>query len=288
MCFSLSGCKLINFITGDGPPYRKEFVFVLPDGRLTEKELCGKKDCVPGTLGSPFSFTKKTYSVDVNKNITQEEIAIQVLGHTIDVGDFRGKFAPPCSQTDNKSPFNNSDISKLSSINGSEMDYERKESLNFEGTLDAAVEENLDEIKKYTNNSNLINELEAKIKAEYTKLDGKLLTIKGTYSEWGLTSQAMSKLIKGTDFKDCRTYLTNNKKRIITAVGIVHYDIKFKQNSLNEIASEIQSFAQSKGIQANLAFTFKREVSKKLERVTNDYYQILTWRHAGVETLENL
>jgi hypothetical protein len=51
----LSGCKIFY----PGYPHRAEYKFILPDAKITERQLCGKKDCVPGDLGTPFSFTKK-------------------------------------------------------------------------------------------------------------------------------------------------------------------------------------------------------------------------------------
>jgi hypothetical protein len=260
---------------------------VLPDAqKITETQLCGKKDCVPNGLGSPFSFTKKTHTVDITNTSTEKDIALQVLGHTIKTGDFWGGFAPSCATT-SKNPFTKTDITRLSS-SGRTIDYVRTETLELKGGIEGAVQANLEEIKKYTADQLIINELEAKIKAEYTKLNGKSLTITGKYSEWGLNKTTVDKLVKGDGFVDCREYLKNNNKRIITTVGIVYYDITFTSESLNKIASEIQAFAEGKGISANLSFTFKREVSQDLEASTEDYYQILTWRHAGVNSLENM
>jgi hypothetical protein len=82
--------------------------------------------------------------------------------------------------------------------------------------------------------------------------------------------------------------LKKNNRRIITAIGIVYYDIKYDLESLDKIANEIQAFVEGKGINANLGFTFKKEVSQKLNATTNNFYQILTWRHVGVEKFDNI
>jgi hypothetical protein len=209
-----------------------------------------------------FHLQKKTHSVNIDDNISEKDIALQVLGHTIKTGDFYGGFAPSCANTSNN-PFTESDISRLSSA-GRSVDYERKETLNL--NINAAVEANLNELKRFTTDQNIIQEVEAKIKAEYTKISGKTLTIKGIYSEWGLSKTTQDKLVKGDGFIDCREYLKKNNRRIITAIGIVYYDIKYDLESLDKIANEIQAFVEGKGINANLGFTFKKEVSQKLIR----------------------
>ena len=62
---------------------------------------------------------------------------------------------------------------------------------------------------------------------------------------------------------------------------MVYFNVSYQENSLDKIATELQAQAEQYGIKGNVAFSFKREISKDLKKTTKGYYQILVWRTAS-------
>jgi hypothetical protein len=254
--------------------------FKLPDAKLSADVVCG--NCKPGNLGDVFYFTKKPYSPDIDNNSTIESIAYALLGHTVPADDYSGDIANTCSTT-SSNPFSMDDIKKSGS-DGRTISYSRTERLKL--NIDAAVKGNLDELRKYTVDSSKLLKLEATIKASYAKINDKDLTVTGKYSEWVLKKDAIEKIIKGDGFQECKKFLNEKKYKLITAVGIVNFDIDFQQNSLDSLASDIQAEVSRLGIQADIRFTFKKEVSQNLKATTKDMFQIIAWRTAPASYLD--
>ncbi len=264
--------------------WRKKFK--LPDAKVTSSQLCGTS-CLPGNFGTVMPLFKKSYEPDLDENSTERLIAYSILGRTYADSDLTGSKAWRCSES-TKNPFSLNSITRLASTgtSGTTFDYKRSEKLNID--VNAAAETNLEEIKNLNPDldTKVLSEFGAKLKAAYARFAGKDLTIVGRYSQWGIKQDSVEALIKNVDYTDCKQFLSKHDYRIILAIGMVYFDISYNENSLDKIATELQSEAESYGIKGNVAFSFKREVSKDLKKVTKGYYQILVWRTAGFEELK--
>lgn len=255
--------------------------YPLPHKKLKPTELCGKDVCDPGNVGHLLHLTKSPFSPALDKATEPEDIAIQILGKTIPSHKIRSsKDYSTCSDLSNN-PFTKADINNVRFPgDGREIEFERKE--QFEIDVEAATEANLNELSKLTADAAKIDKLEAELRAAYNKVKGKQLTIQGKYSEWELDSDAREKLKKGDGFNSCRKWIEENDQRIILAVGLVYFDITYEENSLDELASEIDAVLEREGIEGSLSFSFKKEVAKRFKS-TNDVYQIFIIRHAGID-----
>lgn len=259
--------------------------YKLPDTELKAKKICGKKICDPGNVGKLLHYTFSPFSPTVKKATTAEEIALQVLGQTLPADKMlSSKDFSTCSDLSNN-PFTVADIEPLKFVDGRSIDYERSEQIELNVT--AAVDANIKELMKLTTDAAKIERLKAKIEASYNKVKGKKLTVVGKYSEWGLSKDAREKLKKGDGFQDCRKWIENkeNPQRILLAVGIVYFEIKYEENSLDQLAAEIDSELAKEGLTGSLSFTFKREVTKRF-KAESEVYQILIVRHAGIKGKE--
>jgi hypothetical protein len=260
--------------------------FKLPDAKIKGAVICGGS-CLPGNFGAVLPLYKKTFEPELDDNSNEQLIAYSILGRTYPENDLTGSKAWRCSESINN-PFTLNDITRLANTgaDGTTFDYTRIEKLNLD--INAAVETNLEELKKLnpTIAPATLTEFGAKISAAYSKFAGKDLTIKGKYSQWGLKNDVVESLVKNIGFSDCKKYLKDHNYRIILSIGMVYFDITYAENSVDKVASDLQAQAEQYGIKGNIAVSFKREVSKNLKKTTKGYYQILVWRTAGINDLK--
>jgi len=255
--------------------------YILPDAVLTAKDICGEKICIPEGVGMPFHYTKKPYSPDITLGsaISAQDIALQVLGRTIPTDDIESQDYNTCSNT-SQNPFTVSDLAHKGNITGREINYKKSETLSL--SIDAAVDANMKELMKLTSDQNVLANMKISIKAAYTHINGQDLTVNGVYSEFSLNQTAMDKIKKGNEYQACRTELQKNQ-RIILGVGLVYFDIKFTQNSVDSISSQIDADLAKQGVKGSLSVSFKREITKTLKASSIGLYQILIITHAGLE-----
>lgn len=257
--------------------------YKLPDAKLKPSLICGYNVCQPGNIGTVFHFYKKPFSLEVDNIKTPKDIAASVIGHTFPAADMYGDRALSCSYH-TANPFGDNDIVNLVNPTGRKFDYLRTEKLEL--NVNATVQANMEQIKKLNpGNPNLL-QIEAKLTAAYSKINNQELTIQGLYSEWGLSSEAIEKLIKEDGFEDCKKFLKEKNYQIITAIGLVYFDMSFNETNLAKIASDLQTeLATQYGVKGEIAIAFKKEVHQNLKASTKGGYQIVVWRHVGVSDL---
>lgn len=269
----------ILLLTGCGVSKLK---YPIPNKDLTSKELCGKKVCDPGNVGKLLHLTKSPFSPSVNikKATSQEDIAIQVLGQTLPADQIRtSKDFSTCS-TSSKNPFTSADIRNTRFPDGNKIEYEEKKKLQID--INAAANANIKELAGLTDDVAKIERLRAKIEAAYKRVQGKELTITGRYSEWELSQNAREQIKKGDGFQSCRQWIEDENQRIILSVGIIYFDISYEQNSLDDLAAEIDAELKKEGLETSLSFTFKKEITKRFSS-KSEVYQIVIFRHAGIK-----
>ncbi|PKD18396.1 hypothetical protein APR41_04395 [Salegentibacter salinarum] len=254
----------------------------LPDGELKGKEVCGYNKCKPGYIGTVFHYDDNPYSPDISDESDSKSIAYSVLGHTLPLSDKTGGEIGTCSYNA-KTPFSKTDITNIRYSNGHNLEYERSEKLELD--VQAAVEADMNKLKNLITDQSLLNDLEGKITAAYNNVNDKELKISAKYSEWGLKNNAIDRFRKNVDFEDCKKYMKEQNHRLITAIGLVYYEIEYSQNSLSKIASEVQAELEQEGVNFNFGANFKREVSKNLTATTPGGYQVLVLRQATAEKL---
>ncbi|WP_422360179.1 hypothetical protein [Reichenbachiella sp.] len=257
--------------------------YKLPDAKLKPDQVCGYDACQPGNIGTVFHFYKKPFSLEVDNIKTPKDIAASVIGHTFPSSNMYGDRALTCSfQTAN--PFGDNDVVNLVNPTGRKFDYLRTEKLELD--VNSTVKGNMEQIKELNPSNTNLPEIEAKLTAAYTKINNKELSIQGRYSEWGLSRDAIERLIKDDGFEDCKKFLTEKNYRIITAIGLVYFDITFDETNLDKIASDLQAdLATQYGVKGDISISFKREVNQNLSASTKGGYQIVVWRHVGVGNL---
>jgi len=256
-----------------------KLIYPLPDVKLKPKQLCGKEICDPGNVGRLLHLTKSPFSPAVNSATTVEEIVTQVLGKTSSEKSIRqSKDFSTCSDL-SSNPFTSADIENVRFPDGRVIDY--KWSKDLEINVEAAADANVKKLMKMTTDAAKIDKLRAKIETAYNKIKGKNLTVVGKYSEWELAQDAREKLKKGDGFQSCRKWIEDNNQRIVTAVGLVYFDISYEETSLDELAAEIDAELAKEGLDGSISFSFKREVTKRL-KADQEVYQILIIRHAGI------
>ncbi|RPD44872.1 hypothetical protein DNI29_19415 [Hymenobacter sediminis] len=263
------------------PIFRRELKYPLPNVILSASQICGKRICNPGDIGTLLHYTRNPISPDIPETgVTAKKIAASILGRVIPVEDIYTKDFNTCSSS-TVSPFTVDDVSNIRFANGNNIDYQRTEKLNI--NIQAATEANMKELMKLTDDAAKLAKLEAKIKAAYQKVKDKQVDVIGVYSEWGLSEAARDELKKGKKFEECHKYVEDNDNRIILALGLVVFDIKFQQKNLDDLAAEIDTELEKEGLKASLSFTFKRQVTEALSSTSTGVYQVLMIRHAGIK-----
>lgn len=259
--------------------------YKLPDTKLKPRIVCGYDNCAPGNIGTVFHFYKKPFSLEVDNIKSMKDIAASVVGHTFPADNMYGDRALTCSyQTQN--PFSSNDVVNLVNPTGRKFDYLRTEKLQL--NVNASVKLNMEKIKELNPENANLPEVEAKLTAAYTKINNKELTVQGRYSEWGLSKDAIEKLIKEDGFKDCKKFLTEKNYQIISAIGMVYFDITFDQTNLDKLAADLEAEISQYGIKGDIGVSFKREVNQSLNASTKGGYQIVVWRHVGFNELQLL
>jgi hypothetical protein len=256
--------------------------------KIKAKDICG--DCAPGNHGLYMVMKKKTFEPQIEDNSTAKTIAHQILGHVFPENNKTGRVKIPCSTNSATTPFPIILVKPLSAANGTLIDYKEKELLNINVSL--TVDSDLQNIKAAQPSIELakLDEFKAKLTAAYSKFANKELSIQGRYYSYGLDDNAVIELAKNIKYSDCRNYIYKKdfQKRIITAIGLVFFDIESSENTVDDISTKLQADAMMYGITFNVSAEFKRNISKNLKKTTNDYYQIVVWRTMGVDQLETL
>lgn len=251
--------------------------YQLPDVRLKAKRLCGKKICDPGSVGMLLHLTDAPYSPELNDKATNvKDIVLQVVGKTLPSAELRS------SLNFNNCPgmnFTQNDISELRFQGGKSLDYRYSEVLEI--NVDASTEANLEKLRVLTQDADKIARLKVKIQAAYQTVKGKKLVMTGRYSEWGLNASARERVLSNVSGDPCRAFVQDGNERMILAVGLIYYDITFDQNSVDELASQIDAELEREGITGSLSFTFKKEITESFS-TKSTVYQVVIMRHAGI------
>lgn len=254
----------------------QKFAFPGLTSKLKSKDLCGVGNCKPGNGGIIFIFSKDVFTPEINKTSTQEEVALSILGHTVKQGDTSGSFPVPCSET-GISPFSADDITQIG-ITGHKVKYEKKSTLNL--NIGSVIEANLKEIRKEVTDPLKLQKAEAKIKFAYEKINGKELKVNAFYTEWGLKNSAISQMRAGTKFQDCKTFIKSRPYRVITAIGLVQFQMTYDGNSVDTLANEIASQLESDlGYKGSFSLIFKKQVTKEIEASIDNGFVVPVWRH---------
>jgi hypothetical protein len=255
--------------------------------KIKSADICD--NCDPGNYGKYMVMRKKTYDPQIDDNSSPKSIAYEILGHVFPEGYKGGNLKVSCSSNSAKSPFSINDVMDLGSTGtiGTTLFYNEKEILNID--ISTTVSSDLASIKAANPTISITNldSFKAKLSAAYSKFANKELTIEGKYYQFGLRDKVVEEIAKNIKYQVCRTiiYSKTNPKRLITAIGLVYFDIKFSTNSIDDISSSLQSDASSYGITFNVSAEFKRNISKSLNKVTDGYFQIVTWRNVSVSHL---
>lgn len=258
--------------------------------KIKAETICGK--CQPGNQGPYMLMKKKTYEPQLEENSTAKMIAYDILGHVFPKDNLTGTINIPCSQNTVKTPFSIDKIKPLGSTgnSGTKIDYSEKELLQM--SVSATVKSDLDNIKAANPSISAANldSFKAKLSAAYSKFANKELTIGGRYFQFGLDENTVIEVAKNINYSDCRNYIyaAGKEKRMITAVGLVYFDIKSSSNSVDEIASELQADAEAYGITFGVSAQFKRNISRTLKKTTEGYFQVVVWRTVGTNDLNDL
>jgi hypothetical protein len=262
----------------------------IQEKKLKAEDICG--ECKPGNQGPYMLMKKKTFEPQLEDNSTPKSIAYNILGHVFPADNLTGTIKIPCSKNTVKSPFTIDKIKLLGSTgaSGTSIDYSEKETLQID--VSATVESDLESIKAANPSISVANldEFKAKLSAAYSKFANKELTIGGKYFQYGLDVNTVIKVAKNIEYSDCRDYIfdTEREKRMITAIGLVYFDVKSSSNSVDKIASELKADAAAYGITFNVSAEFKRNISRELKKVTKGYFQIVVWRTVGTSDLDIL
>ena len=270
------GCKTVS-IQGKKIPY---------------KDICG--DCNPGNVGPYMVLTKKTYEPQLEEISTPKTIAFNILGYVYPEDNLTASIKIPCSCGSIISPFAIDKIKPLGAtgLDGTSINYNVKEKLNIKVNL--AVESDLANIKAGNPaiTQTILDNFKAKLTAAYSRFAEKELTILGKYYQYGLDDNSVIEVAKGLNYKDCAEYMNKKTeagtKRMITSLGLVYFEVRSDENSVDDIASQLTADAKDAGITFNISAEFKRNISRSLKKVTTNYYQIITWRTVGIEDLKNL
>lgn len=252
--------------------------YTFPNATLKPVEVCGRSRCTPGqNNGVILHFTKNLFSPEINDAITEEEVVLSVVGRTVKEDDLFGSTPVPCSEK-GVTPFTSNDITKMG-VRAYKVKYNRKSTLNI--NVNAAVEANMKEIMKVENNPTKLKTAEAKIKLAYERINGREVSVNAIYTEWGLKADVLNSIrAKNDKYKGCRDFIFSKPYRLITAIGLVTYDMTYQQNSVSKLANEIQAQVESElGIKASFSFTFKREVTKDILAKVENGYSIPVWEH---------
>jgi hypothetical protein len=253
-------------------------------------EICDK--CKPGNQGPVMVMYVNTFEPELQENSTPLNIAHNILGHVFPKDIRTGDINIPCSSNSVITPFAIEKIKPLGSTgtNGTSIDYSEKELLQL--NVSATVSADLESITAANPSISLadLDEFKAKLTAAYSRFANKEITINGKYYQYQLEKNTVIELAKNINYSDCREYIydTNNEKRMITALGLVYFDITSSMNSVDEIAASLAADAAAYGITFGVSAEFKKNISKNLTKATDGYFQVVVWRTVGVSDLERL
>lgn len=256
--------------------------YKLPDAKMKPLEICGFKKCQPGNLGDIYQFNKKPYSLTIDSLTNLKDVATSIIGHTLQNRlQFDGKLITCSNSTNN--PFSPLDVVNLVYPDGKYIDYIKNEKIQID--VNMLVNESMKQIKETNNIIDNLDDIEDNLRSYYKKINNNQLTIQAKYSEWGLSQMAIERLLRDEEYFECKTFLEDYKLRIITAVGIISFDISFNSSAFNEVIFELDNELKKYGITANLSLNIEKEVTKNLKTFIKGGYQIVVWRSALSEDL---
>jgi hypothetical protein len=68
---------------------------------------------------------------------------------------------------------------------------------------------------------------------------------------------------------------------------LVHFDVKFADKSLDDLATQLDAELSKNGIDASLAVEFKKKVQESL-KAQGKLYQVVVWKRAKLEPVPSL
>lgn len=274
--FSLPGCRQLEELT------RIDYHYRMPDASwVSGKDLCGQKKCDAGSsTGVSFQFRKNPYPPQIQESTTPEEAAYQVIGRIIREGDVSGGRPFDCIvQPQEPHPFSPDDIETAGSSNGRESEYTRTERVSSSLDVNAAVESGVNLISPSLEESDIPG-LKAKLNAAYSAVSGSTVEIKSTYFEYELDQTEQINLFQRNVYPGCENAIRNGY-RIITAAGLLTYDLNYKSSSVQEALAELEGFLRSKQVSVDMKAVFDKNAGSSLDATTGNGFQVIFWRHAG-------
>ena len=266
-------------------------IYDLPDEKMFSHEICGDWRCRPGNLGTVLEFNKTPFSPDVDELTTPKEVAASVLGHTIKKDDKSGSIYLSCSE-DGSNPFTYEDIkpSGRYGYGGRKLSYSKKSKIKLDTKL--AVENSIKSIEQLLPANEkailtgILPDFEVQLKSELSNLSNKNVQVDATYHEWKLATSTINKL-RTTAYDKCHEYLAKYERKLITAVGFVHYSIDEESTTFTGFTSKVNSLLKNNGIHTDVSAAFGFEFNKYLSVSTEDGYQIIVWRTSLPEVWSN-
>lgn len=270
----LSGC-----VTSNPLPFNYQLV----GGSATGQVLCGARVCDAGSDGQLFPLNERPYQPQVDTTSNPQSIAAQVVGFTTVRTDGS---TPDACDSGTRSPFNASDVKPRGSVTGYSSEYERsiKLGINAKAAADADIE-SLRAAGLITAQLN-VEALKAKIQGTYESLNTRTFKLKARYYTYGLDSDVIREVTHGTKYKSCSDILRDdNKKKLITAAGILLFEAALDEEATSSAAAEIDAQLKSAGVNFSLQASVRRNVSERLKATASSNYQIIAWRLIGAERL---
>jgi hypothetical protein len=275
--FFLSGCAAWNYLMG-----RREYP--MPDGSLPGKVICGQPICKAGQNGKRIDFIRNPWSPSVDSATTPMEAASQVIGYTTNNSYGRDPFT--CSKS-GVSPFSSADVKNLGFSNGRSITYSKSELVDID--VAAAVQSDLNALVKgglIPTGTNMAD-LQAKLSTAYSSLDQSKVTVTARYFEFGLGGEAYRDVFEREKYPECVAVLKGGRESLITGAGMVWFDLEFESSSLRELISKVQGDLDSLGIRFSLGASIRKNVNEKLNAVTKNGFQVITWTTADAEHFRN-
>lgn len=269
---ALTGCStLLPSVFG--------YSYPLPDGRVSAEAICGKRSCDAGHNGTVLHFNSNPWSPSVGDQTTPKSVAEQIVGFASGTQDGRDPFT--CSTT-GRNPFGPSDIAPLGLSSGRKVDYSRTETLSID--VNAAVDADIKamEAAGVFKTALKVDELRAKLTAAYQSLDKSKVSVSATYFEYGLTGDAYRDVFERNRYPECSSLIRSGKRQLITAAGVVWFNIDFDSSSAREQLAKLQADLEKSGVKFNVGASVRRTVSEVLRSSAKNGFQVIVVRRAGV------
>ena len=265
------------------------YSYPLPLMKLKGKKICGQKVCDPGINGVPFHYTKNVVAPDVKEGSTVKDIALQLVGRTVEAGDLSGRTPFLCS-SDGKSPFSADDITAKGTVEGIETEYKREEKLRFD--VKAKVEADLDAMKAIGLESSKLSleAARAKLTAAYSQINESVLEFKGRYYVFGLDLDAYHGVFQTGRYPQCEGVLRtagSPGRQLITDVGIVVFSGYLKEQGSSKVISDLEAELKSYGVPFSVTASIEHAVKKQLHQSLKTGFAVISERRSGRDSFYN-